>query len=277
MASVRELLGAAADLPGEDARRDAETLLGHCLGRSRAWLYTWPEADVSAEHAHSYRHLLEQRRGGWPVAYLTGEREFWSLRLAVNEHTLIPRPETETLVEWALDLPLPGAAAVADLGTGSGAIALAVACERPGWQITAVDRSAAALEIAAANARHNGLDRIEFRQSDWYSALRGQRFDLLLSNPPYVAPDDEHLARGDLRYEPREALVAGGHGLAALATIVAGAPDVLNTGGWLLLEHGGEQGAAVRELLCDRGFHQVTTRCDLAGQERTSGGCWHAE
>jgi release factor glutamine methyltransferase len=277
MASVQELLRSASVLPGEDGRRDAETLLGHCLGRSRSWLYTWPEADVAVEQADRYRNLLARRLAGCPVAYLTGVREFWSMQLAVDEHTLIPRPETEVLVEWALDLPLSETAAVADLGTGTGAIALAVARERRGWHVTAVDRSAAALETAAINARRNGLDRVVFMQSDWFSALRGRRFDLLLANPPYVAPDDEHLQRGDLRFEPLEALVAGQGGLAALALLAAGAPDYLHPGGRLLLEHGCEQGAAVRKLLQDSGFCEVVTRRDLAGLERVSGGCWHAE
>jgi release factor glutamine methyltransferase len=277
MTSVRELLHAAAALPGDDSRRDAEALLGHCLGRSRAWLYTWPESDVAPEQARVYRDLLARRREGFPIAYLIGEREFWSLPLTVNQHTLIPRSETETLVEWALDLPLPGNASVADLGTGSGAIALAVASERASWQVAAADRSAAALEVAVANARRNGLEHVEFIESDWFSRLGGRRFDLLLSNPPYVARDDDHLRRGDLRFEPAEALVAGQGGLADLAVLVTGAPGHLLDGGWLLLEHGCEQGGAVRELLVSTGFSKVATRCDLAGLERVSGGCWHAE
>ena len=277
MASVQELLRAASDLPGEDARRDAEMLLGHCLGKSRAWLYTWPEADVPAELARSYRDLLARRGEGLPVAYLTGEREFWSLQLAVNEQTLIPRPETETLVEWALALPLPAVATVADLGTGSGAIALAVASERRDWQVSAIERSAGALAIAASNALGNGLDGIEFIESDWYRALEGRRFDLLLSNPPYIAPEDEHLQQGDLRFEPRAALVAGRDGLEDLHTLVLGAPGHLKAGGWLLLEHGWEQGAAVRGLLQEAGFGHIETRRDMAGLERITGGCWHAE
>ena len=277
MASVQQLLRAAVDLPGEEARREAEILLGHCLGKSRAWLYTWPEADVAPDQAGSYRAMLARRKEGIPVAYLTGEREFWSLRLAVDEHTLIPRAETETLVEWALALPLPDNAHVADLGTGSGAIALAVASERENWRVTATDSSASALEIADRNARRNKLDQVEFMHSDWYAALRGRRFDLLLSNPPYIAANDEHLRQGDLRFEPRQALVADRGGLAALAVLVEGAPRHLQGDGWLLLEHGWEQGAAVRELLRDRGFCQIATRCDPAGLERITGGCWHAE
>ena len=277
MATVRELLGSAASLPGDSARRDAEILLCHCLCKPRSWLYAWPEAEVAAPGVQSYAALLAQRGEGVPVAYLTGQRDFWSLQLSVNEHTLIPRPETETLVEWALELPLPGAALVADLGTGSGAIALALASERPGWQVTAVDSSAAALEVARANAKTADLATVRFQQSDWYQALSGSLFHLLLSNPPYVDGLDPHLRQGDVRFEPRSALVAGQDGLADLARLVDGAAQHLLSDGWLLLEHGFEQGAAVRRLLLEAGFDAVSTREDLAGLERITGGCWRVK
>jgi len=277
MITVRELLQGAVRLPGDSARRDAEILLCHCLGKTRSWLYTWPESEVVSADVARFDTLMARRESGEPVAYLTGQREFWSLQLTVNEHTLIPRPETETLVEWALELPLPGDARALDLGTGSGAIALAVASERPTWQVTAVDRSAAALAVARTNARRTGLQRVACLQSDWYQALAGQRFNLLLSNPPYVDPDDLHLRQGDLRFEPREALVAERGGVADLEALVGGAPSHLLCGGWLLLEHGFTQGEEVRALLRDRGFSAVSTRADIAGQERISGGCWHAE
>ena len=277
MITVRELLQGAVRLPGDSARRDAEILLCHCLGKTRSWLYTWPESEVVSTDVAHFDTLMARRESGEPVAYLTGQREFWSLQLTVNEHTLIPRPETETLVEWALELPLPGDARALDLGTGSGAIALAVASERPSWQVTAVDRSAAALAVARTNARRTGLQRVACLQSDWYQALAGQRFNLLLSNPPYVDPDDLHLRQGDLRFEPREALVAERGGVADLEALVGGAPSHLLGGGWLLLEHGFTQGDEVRALLRDRGFSAVSTRADIAGQERISGGCWHAE
>ncbi|MDH3992490.1 MAG: peptide chain release factor N(5)-glutamine methyltransferase [Gammaproteobacteria bacterium] len=277
MASVRDLLEGARRLPGDSARRDAEILLCHCLARPRSWLYTWPEAEVEAPQARRYASLLEQREQGVPVAYLTGQRDFWSMQLTVNEHTLIPRPETETLVEWALELPLPAAAEVVDLGTGSGAIALALASERSAWQVSALERSADALAVAQANAANLGLGRVHFQQSDWYGALGGRRFHLLLSNPPYVEEQDAHLQRGDLRFEPRDALVAGQGGLADLEVLVSGAPRHLLDGGWLLLEHGYTQGAAVRRFFQRAGFHDVATRRDIAGQERISGGCWHAQ
>jgi release factor glutamine methyltransferase len=272
MSTVQELLRSGADLPTESARRDAEILLCHCLGKSRAWLYTWPEETVSPDCAQRFRQLMAERRAGLPIAYLTGIREFWSLSLAVNNATLIPRPETETLVTWALELPLPNDAKVLDLGTGSGAIALAVAIERPLWQVTAIDSSTDALAVARANAVSHGLQRVTLLQSDWYQAVAGERFDALLANPPYIDSDDPHLTRDDVRFEPRSALVAAHSGLADLQQLVEGAPTQLRDGGWLLLEHGFEQAQAVRTLLRDAGFDGVETRRDVAGQERITGG-----
>jgi len=277
MVTVQELLRSGDDLPTGSARRDTEILLSHCLGKPRAWLYAWPEKEVAPESAQHFSQVLARRRTGIPVAYITGEREFWSLQLAVNSATLIPRPETETLVAWALELLLPETASVLDLGTGCGAIALAVASERPLWQVTAIDASSPALQVAQGNATRAGLQRVSFLQSNWYEAVGAQRFDLLLANPPYIGSDDPHLARGDVRFEPRSALVSAHGGLADLDLLVAGAPAQLHDGGWLLLEHGFEQAEAVRGMLRNAGFHQVSTRRDLAGQERSTGGCWHAD
>lgn len=277
MATVRELLRRAENLPGDNPRRDGEVLLAHCLGRDRVWLYTWPDFVPEAADRDRFEQLLAQRGRGFPVAYLTGRREFWSLDLAVNPHTLIPRPETETLVQWALELVLPDTATVLDLGTGSGAIALALASERPRWRITGVDASESALAVARENGRRVGLARVRFLRSDWYCATRGERFHLIVSNPPYVAAGDRHLREGDLRFEPVAALVAGEDGLAALAAIIGGAGDHLQPGGWLLLEHGFDQAAAVREMLHCAGFAGLATRQDLAGQDRVSGGCRDAE
>ena len=277
MATVQELLRSGSDLPGESARRDTEVLLCHCLNKPRAWLYTWPEKTVPAESAQRFEQLLSRRRSGHPVAYLTGVREFWSLQLAVNSATLIPRPETEIMVTWALELPLPEEISVLDLGTGSGAIALAIASERAQWQVTGVDVSEEALQVARSNADRTALQRVSFMASDWYEATAGRRFHLLLANPPYIDGGDQHLERGDLRFEPRSALVAAQGGLADLARLVAGASEHLHPGGWLLLEHGYEQGDAVRRMLTDAGFTQVSTRLDMAGHERISGGCWHAD
>ena len=277
MATVRELLRSGDDLPGDSARRDAEILLGHCVGKSRSWLYTWPEREVAAPQVDQYQRLLAQRRDGQPVAYLVEQREFWSLPLRVNHHTLIPRPETETLVSWALELALPADALVLDLGTGSGAIALALASERPDWRVTGLDASEDALAVARGNATSLGLQRVGFGCSDWYRGVAGQRFHLLVANPPYVDPIDPHLEQGDVRFEPRAALVAEQAGLADLAQLVSGAPAHLYPGGWLLLEHGFSQGEAVRALLRQAGFEEIETRSDLAGMERISGGRLHAE
>lgn len=277
MDTVRDLLCCSRTLPGDSPRRDGEILLGHCLGKSRAWLYTWPDRKVEPALAERYRKLLSRRQGGEPVAYLVGQREFWTMELAVDASTLIPRPETEVLVEWALELALPGNAEVVDLGTGSGAIALALGAERPGWRIEGVDVSAAALEVAAANARRHGLDSVVFSHSDWFAELGPRHFHLVVSNPPYIDAADPHLGRGDVRFEPRSALVAAGRGLGDLAAIVEAAPDHLYPGGWLLLEHGYEQGPAVREMLDTRGFSGVSTRQDLSGQPRVSGGVYGAQ
>jgi release factor glutamine methyltransferase len=271
MSSIRELLSNAG-LPGDGGRLEAELLLSHCLGESRSYLYTWPERDVPAEPADTFSRLVTARRAGEPLAYLTGTREFWSLELHVDEHTLIPRPETETLVEWALELELPPDAAVSDWGTGSGAIALALASERLDWRLLGIDSSAGALAVARANRDRLHLANVEFEPGDWGGGLAPASLDLVVSNPPYVAAGDPHLAEGDLRFEPESALVAGSDGLDAIRRIIDDAVTVLKPRGWLLLEHGHDQARAVAELLQSAGFCEVASRRDLAGIERIGGG-----
>lgn len=244
------------------------------LEKPRSYLFAHPEADIPAEQGARYEALIERRRRGEPVAYLTGRRAFWTLDLKVTPDTLIPRPDTELLVELALALPeVPAHARVADLGTGSGAIALAVASERLHWHIDAVDTSAAALTVAQENAATYQINNISFVLGNWCYGLT-DRYDLILSNPPYIAEQDPHLDEGDLRYEPRTALMAMEQGLSDIRTIAAQSSQRLKSGGWLLLEHGFEQGEAVREILRCDGYQEVATRQDLSGHERVTMGRW---
>tara|TARA_R110002012_G_scaffold286734_2_gene478414 strand:- start:7352 stop:8185 length:834 start_codon:yes stop_codon:yes gene_type:complete len=272
--TVAELL-AQANLPdSESPVLDAELLLCHVLGKGRSYLRTWPEAQPSAEQVERFWVLLARRRTGEPVAYLLGERGFWSLDLQVSPATLIPRADTERLVELGLELGPTGVAQVLDLGTGTGAIALALAAERGDWQLTGSDRVPDAVALAQSNAERLQLSNTRFLLSNWFSALQGQCFDLILSNPPYIAADDPHLAQGDVRFEPRSALVSGADGLDDIRLLVAAAPDHLKQGGWFLLEHGWQQSAAVQALLVERGFVDVDSWTDLAGHPRVTGGCW---
>jgi len=273
--TVRATLAQAiAALTGDEAAREAELLLQHVLGRTRAWLYAHADDMIDGPAVRRVRELVARRQAGEPLAYITGRREFWSLDLAVSPAVLIPRAETELLVERAIQkLPHAQAAAVADLGTGSGAIALAIARERPRAQILATDASATALDVARGNAARLAIPNIAFVLGDWCAALGSARFDLIVSNPPYIAAADPHLRRGDLRFEPASALASGSDGLDAIRTIVETAPAHLRPGGWLLLEHGFEQGHAVRALLEKSGFVEVFTAPDLEDRERVSGGC----
>ncbi|MEJ1250429.1 peptide chain release factor N(5)-glutamine methyltransferase [Denitratimonas tolerans] len=264
----------AARLCGDAARREAELLAEFALGVDRAWLFAHADDAVKPEECARYLALLARRAGGEPLAYLLGHVGFWTLDLEVTPDTLIPRPETELLVDAALArLPEGTAPRVADLGTGSGAIALALASERPLARVLATDASAAALDVARRNAARNEVGNVAFRRGDWLAPLAGERFDLIASNPPYVALGDPHLAQGDLRFEPETALASGADGLDALRTLARGAPGHLAPGGWLLLEHGLDQGEAVRGLLRDAGFHRIETLRDLEGRERVTLGC----
>lgn len=266
--------GGTPAMDSSDTRSiDAELLLTHVLHKSRAWLYAHGDDAVDAAAAQAFREHVARRAAGEPVAYLTGRREFWSLDLAVTPDVLIPRPETERLVELALQrIPRERTAHIADLGAGSGAVALALARERPRARVCAIDRSAAALAVARANAQRLAIGNVEFIESDWYAALHELRFDAIVSNPPYIARDDAHLTQGDLRFEPRAALVSGADGMDAIRKIVAGAQAHLNPGAWLLFEHGLDQGEAARDLLLRFGFQDVFSACDLEARERVSGG-----
>ncbi|KFE51196.1 peptide chain release factor N(5)-glutamine methyltransferase [Pseudomonas syringae] len=264
----------SAELPDSPtARLDVELLLAAALGKPRSFLHTWPERIVSSEAALTFASYLQRRRTGEPVAYILGQQGFWKLDLEVAPHTLIPRPETEMLVEATLEL-VPGFAPtkVLDLGTGTGAIALALASERPLWQVTAVDRVIEAVALAERNRQRLHLDNAKVLNSHWFSAIEGQTFDVIISNPPYIASEDPHLVVGDVRFEPSSALVAGAEGLDDLRLIVDQAPAHLNAGGWLLLEHGFDQGVAVRELLSSKGFEKIQTRRDLGEHERITFG-----
>lgn len=250
---------------------EADLLLAHVLERSRTWLFTHGDAAAEPAQAERFRALVARRETGEPVAYLTGRRGFWRFDLAVSPATLIPRPETERLVELALErLPEGVPLRVADLGTGSGAIALSLAYERPQAGVVATDASEAALDVARSNAAELGLRNVEFRSGDWCVPLGDERFDLIASNPPYIAADDPHLERGDLPFEPGSALASGADGLDAIRTIARDAPRRLKPGGWLLLEHGWDQGAAVRALLETAGFVEVATERDLEGRDRVT-------
>ena len=266
------LRAAATRLTGSDSPQlDAELLLGHILRSDRSHLRAHPEAMLDAAQSRRYSQLVEARRRGEPIAYLTGEREFWSLRLKVTPATLIPRPETELLVEQALALiPADADWDILDLGTGSGAIALALAKERPRCRIAAVDVSAAALDVARDNARTLGIGNAEFLQADWFSAVQGRRFQMIVSNPPYVGAGDRHLAEGDLRFEPAQALSSGHDGLDDIRRIVAAAPSHAREQGHLLLEHGYGQAEAVRGLMQTAGFTDIRSVRDLADHERVS-------
>jgi len=260
-------------IAGDTARLDAELLLAQVTGLSRSGFRAFPEREVEARLAAEFEDVVMQRAQGMPVAYLLGHQEFWSLPFKVSSSTLIPRPDTECLVEQALELPLPDNARVVDLGTGTGAIALALASERPSWMISACDLMEDAVALAQANASKLKLP-VEVFQSRWFAGLPAGSFDLIVSNPPYVASGDHHLDEGDVRFEPASALVSGADGLDDIRLIVSEAPAWLNAEGWLLLEHGFDQAEAVQGLLTARGFAKVESRKDYGGNDRMTLGQW---
>ncbi|MEB6378032.1 peptide chain release factor N(5)-glutamine methyltransferase [Leclercia adecarboxylata] len=260
--AISELAG------GESPRRDAEILLEHVTGKPRTYLLAFGETALTADQQEQLEVLLARRKTGEPVAHLVGEREFWSLPLYVSAATLIPRPDTECLVEQALARLPATSARILDLGTGTGAIALALASERPDCQVTAVDLMPDAVALAARNLARLELKNVTVLQSSWFAALADQQFEMIVSNPPYIDECDPHLGEGDVRFEPRSALVAADNGLADLSHIIAGSRQHLASGGWLLLEHGWTQGEAVRNLFLQAGFAHVETCRDYGGNER---------
>lgn len=259
---------------GESPKRDAEVLLRFVTGKTRTFLLAFGETLLTDDQAQRLEALLARRIDGEPIAYLTGEREFWSLPLAVSPATLIPRPDTECLVEHALQRLPAAPSSILDLGTGTGAIALAIASERPDCRITGVDALSDAVTLAAHNAERLGIRNARFLLSDWFSSLPNQHFTLIVSNPPYIDADDSHLSQGDVRFEPNSALVAKENGLADLRAIIEQSVTHLQPDGWLLLEHGWRQGDAVRQLLQANGFERIETCRDYGGNDRVSLGLW---
>lgn len=276
--SLQQLLQDAAQRlqpVSDSARLDAEILLSLVLGRNRSYLHTWPERTLSDEQQQRFLALVERRARGEPIAYITGRRGFWDMELKVTPDTLIPRPETERLVELALErIPQDAHWQILDLGTGSGAIALAIARQRPHCQLLATDLTAEALAVAEENARTLGVGNIRFLHSHWFDNLGTDRFEMIVSNPPYIHPQDPHLEQGDVRFEPISALRSASDGLADIQAIARGARDYLAAPGWLLLEHGYDQGPAVAQLLMGLGYHEVCVYKDLGTNDRICAGRW---
>jgi len=278
--SIAEALAYRGQLAAlsDSADLDTALLLCHCLSKPRSYLYSWPERELTAIELAQFEALFARRLAGEPIAHILGHRDFWSLSLAVSPASLIPRPDTECLVERALEVidaqqqPL-----ILDLGTGTGAIALALASERADAQVLGLDCVAEAVALAESNRAALGLTNVRFQQSTWFADAGSSLYQLIVSNPPYIDAEDPHLLEGDVRFEPRSALVAADGGMADLKHIISHAPSYLVAGGVLLLEHGFQQAAAVREVLSERGFSGVESRRDYGGNERISWGVWRDE
>jgi release factor glutamine methyltransferase len=265
LSSATQRLVHASDTP----RLDAEILLAFVLDKSRTFLFAWPESEINTDLSREFENLLQQRLTGKPIAHITGVREFWSLSLRVTTDTLIPRPETELLVETLLELlPEDESLHIADLGTGSGAIALALAHERPNWKIVATDQSTAALDVARDNAQQLKICNVAFVQGEWFTPLAGRKFHAIVSNPPYIAENDKHLSQGDVRFEPMSALASGVDGLKDIQFIARQAKEYLLPDGLLMVEHGFDQKQAVQKIFQRAGFAHIQQRDDLNGHPR---------
>lgn len=275
--TLEQAIAAGADLlasSSESAKLDAQVLLLHILQKPRSYLFTWPEHALSDEQQSQFNVFIQRRLKGEPVAHITGLREFWSLSLEVNATTLIPRPDTETLVEQALEIALPATAKVLDLGTGTGAIALALGSEMPNWQITAVDRVSDAVALATRNQQRLAINNVHVKQSNWFSELHGEKFNLIATNPPYIESSDIHLNQGDVRFEPLSALVADDCGMSDIKQIITQSRDYLSSNGYLLIEHGFEQGEAVRHFFEKMAFVNIKTVKDLGNNDRVTLALW---
>lgn len=267
---IGQALASSRTLPSDTALLDTELILCHVLECERSYLRTWPEKTLTSEQEQRFTELMSRRVSGEPVAYIIGKQAFWTLDLLVSPATLIPRPDTELLVELALALPMPEQARILDLGTGTGAIALAIASERPRWHIEGVDCAQDVVELAQQNASRNHLSNVSIFESNWFASVDDKTFDLIVSNPPYIDPVDDHLNEGDVRFEPKRALISDNHGLADIELIAQQALSYLNQGGWLALEHGFDQAEAVRECLHKLGYCDVESRRDLGQHERVT-------
>lgn len=275
--TLEQAITAGADLlagSSDSAKLDAQVLLLNILQKPHSYLFTWPEQVLSSEQQQQFELACQRRLTGEPVAHITGQREFWSLSLEVNATTLIPRPDTETLVEQALQLSLPASAKVLDLGTGTGAIALALGTEMPSWQIIAVDRVDDAVALATRNQQRLAINNVLVKQSNWFSALEGEKFDLIVSNPPYIESTDIHLQQGDVRFEPLSALVADDDGMADIKQIISQSRDYLRAKGYLLIEHGFAQSRAVSAAFAAMGFTAINTVKDLGNNDRVTFAQW---
>lgn len=258
----------------DSAKLDAEVLLLHILSKPRSYLFAWPDEQLRDEQYTQFTMCVSRRVNGEPVAHIIKEREFWSLPLEVNNSTLIPRPDTETLVEYALSIELEDTANVLDLGTGTGAIALALASEMPNWQVTALDFSADAVALAKRNQEKLAINNVTVKQSDWYQSVVGQCFDLIVSNPPYIEEGDEHLSQGDVRFEPLSALVAEDEGMSDIKHIIDKGRAHLKPGGYLLIEHGYQQAIKLQQYFAQMAYTNILTIKDMSGCDRVTLAMW---